>query len=134
MANTAFSDNFRDLSTDVGFQFELYCERCHDAYRPDFEYHTLGVAAKLLRVLSSFTGGILHSIGWRSGEIAEIGLSQARDAAFCRSIASAKDHFHRCARCGNYASLVEKRACPECKAPIEKGARFCPECAQAVRT
>lgn len=103
MANTAFSDNFRDLCTNVGFQFEFYCERCHDAYRSDFAYHKLGVAAKILSVLSSFTGGLLHSIGWRSGELAEIGQSQARDAAFREAIAQAKDHFHRCPRCGNYA-------------------------------
>src|SRR5262245_42453872 len=103
MTATAFSDNYRELSTNLGFQFEFYCERCHDAFRSEFEYHKLGVLAKLLSVLSSFTGGLFSAIGWRSGELAEIGHSQSRDAAFRRAIAQAKDHFHRCARCGNYS-------------------------------
>src|SRR5687768_4253700 len=102
MASTAFSDNHRDLSSKLGFQFEFYCERCHDAFRSEFEYHKLGVAAKVLSVLSSFTGGIFHSIGWRSHEIAEIGHTHSRDAAFRTALAEAQAHFNRCSRCGNY--------------------------------
>ena len=124
MTETAFSDNYNDLSTNLGFQFEFYCERCHDAFRSEFAYHKLGVAAKLLSILSSFTGGILSSIGWRSGELAEIGHSQARDAAFRHAIAQAKDHFHRCPRCGNYACgkcwNEDEEICAGC-APLLQG-------------
>ena len=209
MSGSPLADNYRDLSTDLGFQFEFYCERCNDAHRSEFAYHKLGVMAKLLSVLSSFTGGLFSAIGWRSGELAEIGQRQSRDAAFKSAVSWARDQFHRCPRCGNYAcgkcwnadeevcsgcapllqgefararrqaaveqahdearkikhvtseqvakpkkaacpecgqpagggkfcqscgaSLVQQFSCPECSTPMERGAKFCPECGHAVK-
>jgi len=33
----AFTSNYRDLSTDNGFQFEFRCGRCADEYRTEFD-------------------------------------------------------------------------------------------------
>jgi hypothetical protein len=37
-----FASNYHDLSTDRGFQFEFYCNRCHSGYRTSFKPWAVG--------------------------------------------------------------------------------------------
>lgn len=106
-----FSDNYRDLSqqygTGAGFQFEFYCECCRDTWRSPFEPYRSGQASGWMREIGSFASNLLGGLG--SGldnaveGLAKAGWGNARDEAFKRAIEAAQAHFHRCAKCHDYA-------------------------------
>src|SRR5690349_10903689 len=43
-----FTRNYRDLSTDKGYQFEFYCDRCGSGHRTTFKATAGGVVSDLL--------------------------------------------------------------------------------------
>ncbi|MBI3898954.1 MAG: zinc ribbon domain-containing protein [Gammaproteobacteria bacterium] len=106
MTDYKFADNYRDLcrsdGVDAGFQFEFRCERCSDTWRTEFKPYRAGQASGWIRqvgyMLGSF-GGWGNTAGSAVGGIAQAGFSTARDGAFQEAIASAENHFNRCAKC-----------------------------------
>ena len=52
-----FTDNYTDHSTEAGFQFEFFCERCGNGYKSGFKTNPLGVGAKVARGLGGMLGG-----------------------------------------------------------------------------
>jgi len=58
LAFIEFTENYEDLSTDMGFQFKFYCERCKDGYMSTFKANALGVVGGLLKGASNIVGGI----------------------------------------------------------------------------
>ncbi|HZH97910.1 MAG TPA: hypothetical protein VEX38_02985, partial [Fimbriimonadaceae bacterium] len=106
MSQNWFSDNFSDLSNsqgvNAGFQFEFYCERCHNAYRTPFQGYKSGQAAGWLGRAAGMLGGVLGSADNAVSGLAEAGWAKARDDAFQQAVSQAKDHFHRCAKCFQY--------------------------------
>ena len=56
-----FVSNYSDMSTDTGFQFELYCNRCGTGYRTPFKAWSVGTASSVLETASSLFGGIFNS-------------------------------------------------------------------------
>ena len=59
MALTAFTRNYTDRSSDKGYQFEFFCDKCGTGLRSSFQANKLGIAAGLLRAASSVFGGRL---------------------------------------------------------------------------
>lgn len=53
-----FTRNYRDLSTDKGFQFEFFCDKCGNGYQTPFEASTTGTVTTVLDAASSLLGGI----------------------------------------------------------------------------
>lgn len=102
MSEMQFSDNVHDMSTDAGFQFEFYCERCHDSWRSPFERSASGTMESMLGAADGFFGGIFGSARNALGQVRGAGWSSARDGAMRNAVAKAKDHFHRCPRCSNH--------------------------------
>ena len=102
MSEIQFSDNVNDLSTDSGFQFEFYCEHCHDAWRSPFERNAAGTAESLLGAADNLFGGIFGSARNALSQMRGAGWSKAHDEALRSAIAEAKTHFHRCPRCANH--------------------------------
>jgi membrane protease subunit (stomatin/prohibitin family) len=102
MSEIQFSDNSRDLSTDTGFQFEFYCERCHDAWRSPFDRYAAGTIGSVLGAADSLFGGIFGGARGAIDNVRSAGWQQARDKAHRAAIAQAKAHFHRCPRCSNH--------------------------------
>lgn len=106
MGEIKFSDNYRDLciqsGVNSGFQFEFYCERCHDAWRTDFKSYSSGRASGWLGKATGFLGGIASEAGSAMEGLAESGWGRARDEAFKESVKQAENHFNRCARCFQY--------------------------------
>ena len=41
-----FVRNYDDLSTDRGFQFEFYCDRCGTGYRTHFQASATGLVTE----------------------------------------------------------------------------------------
>ncbi len=59
MTLTQFTRNYADRSSDKGYQFEFYCDKCGTGLRSSFQANKLGMAAGLLRAASSLLGGAL---------------------------------------------------------------------------
>jgi hypothetical protein len=108
-----FTRNYEDNSTDAGFQFTFYCDKCHDGYKTQFieskTYRKSGLIKGIARgisVGSSLLGG--HHL-WEIERGADIlterfdGMSpewhKEHEAAFQIAQNEAKQHFHRCPRC-----------------------------------
>jgi hypothetical protein len=53
-----FTRNYNDLSTNRGFQFEFFCDRCGTGFRTRFEASALGTMAGALEAASSLFGGV----------------------------------------------------------------------------
>ena len=107
MSEIKFSKNFKDMSVstgaNAGFQFEFYCERCGDAWRADFVPYRGGQATSWLGKAAGIFGGVLGNVESAAEGLAQAGYGKAHDEAFAHAIEHAKDHFHRCARCMQYA-------------------------------
>lgn len=107
MASIAFTQNYRDHSNDTGYQFEFFCDKCHNGYRSSFKASALGVGSKIAKGLGSLFGG---SKLWQAGTAADHmkdGLrGGAWDKAFKEAIEEIRPKFHQCTRCGNWV-------CPE---------------------
>lgn len=58
-----FTDNYEDLSTDTGFQFKFYCERCGNGYMSEFRPSPAGRATGLLRAAGGLLGGMTGKVG-----------------------------------------------------------------------
>ncbi len=114
MALQAFSDNFADNSTEVGFQFTFFCDLCKEGYKTEFieskSHKKVGLFKGLGRAISlgaSILGksGTGYSIERGSNILTERykGMSakwhQEHEAAFELAQNEAKQHFHRCPKC-----------------------------------
>ena len=127
MSEIKFSKNYADHSvqsgSSAGFQFEFYCERCGDAWRAEFVPYRGGQATSWLGKAAGIFGGSLSSVESAAEGLAQAGYGKAHDQAFAAAIEQAKRHFHRCARCMNYACDTcwnsDKGLCRNCAPDAE---------------
>lgn len=102
MAKIEFTRNYSDLSTNQGFQFEFYCDRCGTGYRTHFQASTLGSVSSALNAASSLFGGVLG----RAADLGERARSatweKAHDAAFTAAMEELKPDFIQCPRCSSW--------------------------------
>jgi hypothetical protein len=101
-----FTQNHQDLSTDVGFQFKFFCERCGDGFMSTFDRNMLGTAGGLLRSASGLLGGMFGRAADSAYEIQRAVGGVAHDAALTAAVEEIKPLFRKCRRCGNW--LCEK--------------------------
>jgi hypothetical protein len=106
MSMINFTSNFDDLSTDRGYQFKFYCDKCHNGFMSRFQMSMTGTAGSLLRAAGDMFGGIFSSAGNSAYEIQRTVGGKAHDDALSAAVEEAKQHFHQCTRCGNWV-------CPE---------------------
>jgi hypothetical protein len=106
MAMIQFVNNFHDLSTDKGFQFKFYCDRCGNGYMSSFQPSIIGTAGSFLRAAGNLLGGWAYSAGNSAYEIQRAVGGSAHDSALQRAVEEGKQHFHQCSRCGKWV-------CPE---------------------
>jgi membrane protease subunit (stomatin/prohibitin family) len=102
MSEIQFSDNYNDISTDAGFQFEFHCEHCHETWRSPFDRYAAGTAESLLSAAEGVFGGIFGTARNAVGHVRNAGWSKARDKALREAVEQAREHFHRCPRCANH--------------------------------
>src|SRR6267142_278734 len=69
MALIQFTKNHTDHSTDKGYQFEFFCDRCGNGFMSEFKASAVGMAASALHAAGSFFGGILGQAASSSYEI-----------------------------------------------------------------
>lgn len=106
MALIQFVRNYDDLSTDRGYQFKFYCDKCGNGHMSRFQASTLGTAGSLLRAAGDFLGGWAGSAGNSAYEIQRAVGGPAHDSALEKATSEGKQYFHLCSRCGRWV-------CPE---------------------
>lgn len=60
---TPFTNNYRDLSDENGYQFEFVCDICGSGYRSEFQRSALGSASSLLGGAGNLIGGLWGAQG-----------------------------------------------------------------------
>ena len=115
-----FVANYQDLSTDRGFQFKFFCDKCGNGYVSKFETSVTGVAGTALNTLGNFFGGILGRAASSAEGIRRLAQGKGHDEAFERAVGEARGFFKQCSRCGKWV-------CPEVCWNPKKG--LCEECA-----
>jgi membrane protease subunit (stomatin/prohibitin family) len=97
-----FTGNHEDLSTDMGFQFKFFCERCQNGYMSSYIQNKLGMAGGLLRGAASLTGGLLGRGADSAYEIQQAVGGKAHDGALRKAVAEIRPLFKQCRHCGNW--------------------------------
>lgn len=120
MALIQFTRNHDDLSTDKGYQFKFYCDKCGNGFLSAFKTSYTGVASDVLRAAGNLFGGVLGRIGHSTYDIQRAVGSKAHDDALREAVTEAKGHFRQCTRCGQWV-------CPEACWNRSRG--LCENCA-----
>lgn len=115
-----FSRNYNDLSTDNGFQFEFYCDRCGSGHRTSFVSWAPGNIANALNTASNIFGGIFSSAATVGESVRSAAWQKAHDDAFLAAGREIRPNFIQCPRC---QSWVCKKSCWNTKRGL------CKECA-----
>lgn len=123
MSLIRFTENYEDLSTDRGYQFKFFCDKCHNGYMSTFQTSITGAAGGLLRAAGSVFGGILGRAGDSAFEIQRAVGGKAHDEALRKAVEEVKGHFKQCSRCGKWV-------CPENCWNVKRG--LCEDCAPDV--
>lgn len=105
MSMIKFVKNHQDLSTDKGYQFKFYCDKCGNGYMSQYQTSTIGMAGSFLNAASNLLGWG-HSAGNSAYEIQRAVGGKAHDSAMQIAVEEGKQHFHQCSHCGNWV-------CPE---------------------
>src|ERR1044071_2700982 len=102
MVAIPFTGNYEDLSTDRGFQFKFYCEKCHNGYMSSFKTSTVGVLGSAARAAGSLFGGFFGNVADSSYEVQRAIGGSAHDSALKDAVAEISPIFKQCTRCGNW--------------------------------
>jgi membrane protease subunit (stomatin/prohibitin family) len=97
-----FTSNYRDLSTEQGFQFEFTCSRCGTGFRTRFRPSATGLLSGVLDTASSLFGGVFGRAADVGNRVHSAAWERAHDEAFRAASAEAKPHFIQCPRCSSW--------------------------------
>ena len=120
MATVEFTGNYEDLSTDRGYQFKFYCEKCGNGYMSSFKSSKLGMAASAAQVAGNLFGGLFGRAADTAYEIQRAVGGPAHDAALREAVTEIRPIFKQCTRCGQWVCE------PVC---FNKKAQLCERCA-----
>jgi membrane protease subunit (stomatin/prohibitin family) len=101
-----FVKNYEDLSTDRGYQFKFFCDKCGNGYLSSFEPSMLGMASGLLNAAGAVFGGLFGRAAHGTYEIQQAVGGKAHDEALRRAVEEIRHKFKQCTRCGQWV-------CPE---------------------
>ncbi len=113
-----FTQNYSDLSTDRGFQFEFNCNRCQTGYRTRFQNFAAGTISGALDTASSLFGGIFSSAANVGSQVRSSAWQKAHDDAFVKAMQELKPDFVQCPRCSTW---VCKKNCWNSQKGLCKG-------------
>jgi hypothetical protein len=125
MALIAFTKNHQDLSTDRGYQFKFFCDKCGNGFMSTFIQSKVATAGSLLRGAGQLLGGFLGTAGANSYEIQRMVGGKEHDTAFRDAVEEARPNFKQCSRCGNWVCPEncwnpERSLCEACAPNLEE--------------
>jgi len=94
-----FVNNYRDLSTEKGFQYEFVCNRCGSGIRTGFQAWSVGTVSSALDAAGSLFGGVFSSAANVGERVRSAAWEKAHDEAFSNAIEEARPAFNQCPRC-----------------------------------
>ncbi len=97
-----FTDNYRDLSTERGYQFKFFCERCGNGYISSFQSSATGTIAKILDIASNFVGGGSYKLARTSDDVHRFTSGRQHDKALKKAVKEISSKFEQCSRCGEW--------------------------------
>lgn len=102
MPTVEFTGNYQDLSTDRGYQFKFYCEKCGNGYMSTFQASKLGMAASAAQVAGNLFGGLFGKAADTAYEIQRAVGGPLHDAALEEATTEIRPLFKQCTRCGQW--------------------------------
>ncbi len=108
MGKIEFTRNYSDLSTNKGFQFEFYCDKCSVEYRTRFQPSALGTVSSVLDAAGSLFGGVFGRAADMGERARSATWEKAHDETFIKAMEELKPDFIQCARC---SSWVCRKSC-----------------------
>jgi hypothetical protein len=120
MATIPFTDNYSDLSSNRGFQFKFFCQKCGNGYMSTFQTNTFGAAASAAQAVSGLLGGMFGRAAQSAESLQQMVAGPQHDAALKKAVEEIRPIFKQCTRCGK--SVCE----PVC---WNKKAGLCESCA-----
>ncbi|MBZ5565706.1 MAG: zinc ribbon domain-containing protein [Acidobacteriia bacterium] len=124
MALIQFTKNHTDHSTDKGYQFEFFCDRCGNSFMTEFKPSATGMAVSALRTAGSLLGGVFGSAASSSYEIERAVQGPGHDKAFRAAVEEAKPNFRQCPKCSRWVCQTacwnpKRGLCYECAPNVE---------------
>ncbi|MDD4600930.1 hypothetical protein SDC9_13643 [bioreactor metagenome] len=89
-----FVRNYNDLSTNKGFQFEFYCDRCGTGHRTPFKASVTGTITNVLDAAGSLFGGVFGQVADVGERVRSASWEKAHDQAFTEAIQDLKPDFY----------------------------------------
>lgn len=102
MSTIEFTGNYQDLSTDKGYQFKFFCEKCGNGYMSSFKSSKLGIAASAAEVAGSLFGGLFGRAADTAYQIQRAVGGPAHDSALREAGDEIRPLFKQCTRCGRW--------------------------------
>lgn len=102
MATIPFTDNYTDLSSNRGFQFKFFCQKCGNGYMSTFKTNTLGAAASAASAVSSLLGGFFGRAAQGAEQLQAMVAGPQHDSALKEAVEEIRPLFKQCSRCGNW--------------------------------
>jgi len=93
MALIQFTRNHTDHSTDKGYQFEFFCDRCQNGFMSEFKASAIGLAGSVMRTVGNLFGGFLGNVGGSTYEIERAVQGPGHDSAFRTAVEETKPQF-----------------------------------------
>lgn len=117
--NIEFTRNYSDLSSNQGFQYEFYCDRCGSGLRTRFKPSVAGTVTGAMDAASSLFGGIFGKAADLSERVRSAAWERAHDEAFQAAMLEIKPDFIQCPRCSSWVCRkscwnTAKGLCKEC--------------------
>jgi hypothetical protein len=97
-----FVRNYSDLSTDKGYQFEFYCNRCGTGYRTRFKTSATGTVSQVLDAAGSLFGGLFQKTSDLTNRVHSAAWEKSHDNAFVEAVKEVEDDFIQCPRCQSW--------------------------------
>ncbi len=124
MSLIQFTKNHRDHSTDKGYQFEFFCDRCGNGFMTQFQPSAVGMASSGLRTLSGLFGGVFGSVGSSTYEIERAVQGPGHDKAFRSAVEETKPNFRQCPKCSHWVCAPtcwnnKRMLCYDCAPDVE---------------
>lgn len=114
-----FVRNHRDLSTDQGFQFEFFCDRCESGFRTRFRPSAAGLVSGALDAAGGLLGGLLGRAADLGEHVRSAAWEKAHDKAYAEAVEELKGEFIQCPRCSQWVCRkscwsTRRGLCKEC--------------------
>lgn len=124
-SHVPFTNNFRDLSTDKGFQFKFCCERCGNGTLSAFQPNALGMASGALQAVNILLGGRWQRAATSTYDVQRLIAGPAHDAALRTAVTEVTPQFSQCNRCGKWVCRKicwngERNQCASCSPKMDQ--------------